>query len=141
MNVKYMPGKHNPADYLSRFMLTHQIPEQHSTLSDDAEHFLRFITINSVPKHIPIQTLIYEARHDQDTSTFKDCLQNSTWGSTKVTRRYKSSKHNFVYKDPLILMNSRILIPATLRKKILNLGHQGHLGIVKMKSLMSTKVW
>ena len=35
MNVKYMPGKHDPADYLSRFMLTHQIPEQHSTLSDE----------------------------------------------------------------------------------------------------------
>ena len=30
-----MPGKHDPADYLSRFMLTHQIPEQHSTLSDE----------------------------------------------------------------------------------------------------------
>ena len=38
-------------------------------------------------------------------------------------------------------MNNRILIPATLRKKVLNLGHQGHLGIVKMKYLMSTKVW
>ena len=40
MNVKYMPRKHNPADYSSQFMLTHQIPEQHSTLSDDAEHFI-----------------------------------------------------------------------------------------------------
>ena len=48
-----------------------------------------------------------------------------------------SSQHNFAYKDPLILMNCRILIPATLRKKVLNLGHQGHLGIFKMKSLMS----
>ena len=28
-----------------------------------------------------------------------------------------------------------------LHKKVLNLGHQGHSGIVKMKSLMSTKVW
>ena len=141
MNVKYMPGKHNPADYLSRFMLTHQIPEQHSTLSDDAEHFLRFITLNSVPKHIPIQTLIEESKHDQDTNIFKDCLQNNNWASTKITRQYKSSQHNFAYKDPLILMNSRILIPVTLRKKVLNLGHKGHVGIVKMKSLMSTKVW
>ena len=48
-----------------------------------------------------------------------------------------SSQHNFAYKDPLILMNCRILIPATLRKKVLNLGHQGHLGIFEMKSLMS----
>ena len=30
-----MPGKHNPADCLSCFMLTHQIPEQHSTLSHE----------------------------------------------------------------------------------------------------------
>ena len=140
MNVKYMPGKHNPAEYLSSFMLTHQIPEQHSTLSDNAEHFLQFITINSVPKHIPIQTLIDEAKHDQDTNTFKDCLQNNNWGSTKVTRQYKSSQHNFAYKDPLTLMNSHILIPAMLHKKVLNLSHHGHLGIVKMKSLMNTKV-
>ena len=38
-------------------------------------------------------------------------------------------------------MNSRILTPATLRKKVLNFGHKGHLGIVNMKSLMNTKVW
>ena len=122
-------------------MLTHQIPEQHSTLSDNAEHFLQFITINSVPKHIPIQTLIDEARHDQDTNTFKDCLQNNNWGSTKVTRQYKSSQHNFAYKDPLTLMNSHILIPEMLHKKVLNLSHHGHLGIFKMKYLMNTKVW
>ena len=59
-----MQGKHNPADYLSRFMLTHQIPEQHSILSDNEEHFLWFTTINSVPKHIPIQIFTDEARHD-----------------------------------------------------------------------------
>ena len=38
-------------------------------------------------------------------------------------------------------MNSRILILATLCKKVLNLGHQGYLRTVKMKPLMSTKVW
>ena len=89
MSVEYMPGKH-----LSRFMLTHQIPEQHPTLYDDAEHFIRFITINSVPKHIPIQTLIDEARHDQDTNIFRNSLKNNNWGSTKVTRQL--SHHSII---------------------------------------------
>ena len=141
MHVKFIPGKPNPADYLSRSTIPPEQDIPYSKLSDEAESFIRFITVNSIPKHIQVQTLLDEARNDPDTIIFRDCLQNKTWGNTQLTRKYKSSQNHFTYKEPLILMNNRILIPTTLRQKVLNLGHQGHLGNVKMKALLRTKVW
>ena len=78
MHVKFLPWKLNPSDYLSRFISNEETPKQESELSDDAESFIRFIAINSIPKHIPIQTLIDEARNDPDTTVFKDCLLNNS---------------------------------------------------------------
>ena len=59
-------------------------PGMKSKLSDDAEHFIRFVTINNVPKHIPIQTLIDKARNNAGSTVVKDSTLKNKWGSTNL---------------------------------------------------------
>ena len=41
----------------------------------------------------------------------------------------------------LLLRGTRIIIPKELRKRVLELAHEGHQGIVKTKSMFRMKVW
>ena len=41
----------------------------------------------------------------------------------------------------LVLRGERIVIPQSLRKVVLELGYEGHQGMVKTKSRLRTKVW
>ena len=44
-------------------------------------------------------------------------------------------------KDPVLLKSNQFAIPKVLRKRILDIAHQHHFGIVKTKWLMREKVW
>jgi hypothetical protein len=46
-----------------------------------------------------------------------------------------------VSSDGLVLRGKRIVIPDTLIDSVLKKAHEGHLGIVKTKSLIRTKIW
>ena len=41
----------------------------------------------------------------------------------------------------LVLRGTRIIVPSSLRGKVLNLAHEGHPGIVLMKRRLRTNVW
>ena len=45
------------------------------------------------------------------------------------------------YIDGLVMRGNRIVIPKMLRKRILDICHEGHMGIVKTKQLLRSKVW
>ncbi len=45
------------------------------------------------------------------------------------------------YKDGLILKEKRILVPPTLQRTVLDLGHEGHPGIVRMKRKLRESYW
>eukprot|EP00112_Aurelia_sp_Birch-Aquarium-sp1_P015091 Seg3312.4 transcript_id=Seg3312.4/GoldUCD/mRNA.D3Y31 product="putative protein K02A2.6" protein_id=Seg3312.4/GoldUCD/D3Y31 len=46
-----------------------------------------------------------------------------------------------VTDDGFILKGTKLVIPSTLRNRVVNLAHEGHQGIVKTKSLLREKVW
>jgi hypothetical protein len=41
----------------------------------------------------------------------------------------------------ILLCNNRIVIPTTLQQRVVNIAHEGHMGIVKTKQLLREKVW
>ena len=43
--------------------------------------------------------------------------------------------------DELVLRGSRIVIPASLQEKVVQLAHEGHQGIYKTKALLRSKGW
>ena len=43
--------------------------------------------------------------------------------------------------DGLVLRGDRAVVPNTLQNKIVNIAHEGHLGITKTKNLLRSRVW
>lgn len=41
----------------------------------------------------------------------------------------------------ILLRGSRLVIPSSLQRKIVNIAHEGHQGIVKTKQLLREKIW
>ena len=41
----------------------------------------------------------------------------------------------------VVLRGHRIVIPETLREKVIDIAHEGHMGMVKTKALIREKVW
>jgi len=46
-----------------------------------------------------------------------------------------------VTNDGLILKGNKMIIPSKLQRRILEIAHAGHIGIVKTKALIRSKVW
>ena len=46
-----------------------------------------------------------------------------------------------VFQSNLILRGNRILVPQSLRKRVVSLAHEGHQGMEKTKRLIRERVW
>jgi hypothetical protein len=44
-------------------------------------------------------------------------------------------------EESILLCNNHIVIPTTLQQRVVNIAHEGHMGIVKTKQLLREKVW
>ena len=82
MNVKFLPGKINPADFLSR------LPSQFYKNEANGEEFIRFTALHSIPKSVTAQEFIQAAVEDEEIALFRSC-------SHKLTRQYKTIKDSF----------------------------------------------
>ena len=50
-------------------------------------------------------------------------------------------RNELTFIGQVILRGTRIVIPKVLRSRVLELAHEGHQGIVKMKERLRSKVW
>jgi len=54
---------------------------------------------------------------------------------------YGQVKEQLTCTDTVLLKSDRMGIPATLQERIVDIAHEGHMGIVKTKALLREKVW
>lgn len=133
--VIYRPGKTNIADALSRL---NGIRKSMKTEYDS----VRFVVENSVPVALSAHEIEQVAMEDVQLQKVRNCIMSGNWDdcSPDVTS-YKVIKDELTVYGGLVLRGDRIVIPVQLRKKVLDLAHEGHQGIVKTKQRLRTKVW
>ena len=134
--VEHVPGHLNIADPLSRLSFN---PSD----SDDAtEKCVRFLTQSSVPHGLSAKDIERESEFDEELMIVREAIRSNGWESREVPLAYKVIRHELTAIGQLILRGTRIVIPLKLRDKVVNLGHEGHQGIVKTKQLrLRSKVW
>ena len=54
---------------------------------------------------------------------------------------YYVLRKELVFHDGIILRKQKLDIPDCLRRSVLRLAHEGHIGIVKCKARLRSKVW
>ena len=56
-------------------------------------------------------------------------------------RPYHLSKEALTIEDNILLWGLRVVVPGTLRLTMLNLLHDTHIGVDRMKGLARSRVW
>lgn len=91
-------------------------------------------TVESLPvkaKEIRMETL-----KDGELIKIIEALQNGI-----SLKHLGLQNHEFALNESILFRKDRVVIPSTLRNKILRELHSGHMGIVKMKALSRNYVW
>ena len=132
--VKYIPGPTNIADALSR--LTGDGP---ANRRNKTEEYVSFVATNATPVYLSIDEIEKESADDRELTEVRKCILTDKWESCPPA--YKSVRHELCVYGQVLLRGTRLVIPAKLRKQVVELGHEGHQGIVKTKQRLRSKVW
>lgn len=134
--VIYKPGKTNIADPLSRLAITTETP---TVFDEGAEHYVNWVAATATPIAIKMNEIENESMSDGEIQALKTAIYNDVWSEPVIA--YKVFAIELCFADEIALRGSRIIIPTSLRERTLELAHEGHPGMTKMKQRLRSKVW
>ncbi|XP_049877892.1 uncharacterized protein K02A2.6-like [Pectinophora gossypiella] len=132
--VVYRPGKTNIADPFSR--LCNEPKSGHTATRDNYVHQ---IVENSLPVAVSLTEIMRCSSEDQEILKVKDGVYNSNWHED--VKLFKIFQDELCFYEGILLRGTRIVVPESLRERVLKAAHEGHPGIVGMKARLRTKVW
>ena len=124
--------------------------------SKNSEYYIQFIAESTTTKAMTLQQIREATQNDPTLQHAAHIIQKDLWHTLDTTNLSKDTDIDIRelkllrnVKDELtvsndkniILRDTRIVIPKSLRADAIRLAHGGHQGIVKTKSLMREKVW
>ena len=127
--VKYEPGPSNIADPFSMLVGNLKI---RSSLSAEAEEYVRFIAIKATPCALTTGEVEEASEIDEELCAVKECLNGKPWDQLAY-KKYLTCSSELCSMGQLILRGTRIVIPKKLRPRVLSLTHEGHLGSCSVK--------
>jgi len=136
----YRPGVQNGADHLSR----HPVPATHDDMQSSKwrEQTVCALISDTIPKAITLAELQDETGKDEFLQTLIPIIEKSNRMACKdKVEKFYSIFPELSFTNGLVLRGSRIVLPQKLQKRAVNICHEGHMGIVKTKQLLRSKVW
>lgn len=141
--AKYIKGSLNIADCLSRMVTSrHENPVE---FKEDAELFVRQVVVNNLLGLEAITAKQVERISDKDgeLSYVRRAIADGSFDQVPigVAKQFRPIIHELCIIGQIVLRGNRIVVPLELRPKMIELGHEGHLGIVGTKRNLRTRVW
>ncbi|XP_055910452.1 uncharacterized protein K02A2.6-like [Eupeodes corollae] len=131
--VKYSPDKDNVAGPLSRLC---RLATNPSTIY---ESYVHSVVEHSRPTAVSLQEIEECSKQDSEIQKVKEGLYSESWD--EAVKSYKIFQNELCFYGDILLRGSKIVIPSKLRDRVLKAAHEGHPGIVAMKSRLRTKIW
>ena len=135
--VRYLPGPQMPADILSRAPLA----DSDFTACDLSDKHINYVTINSLPVAVTLDELQKASESDPIINKVRTCVLSNKWSKGEELKPYYQIRSELSVKDSIILKGDKLVIPYSLQKRLLELAHESHMGVVKTKQLLRQKVW
>lgn len=132
--VKYVPGRKMIADFMSRASAK-GTNEPFDIGSETAINSILEATCEALTE----ETLRQESKDDTQFKQIRAALLSDTW--PPELRRFELMKGELADIDGVLLRGQKIIVPGILRQKVLELAHEGHPGIGRMKSRLRCKYW
>ena len=141
--VEYVSGSRNRvADMLSRATVEGSDHTQRSN-DDDAEEFVQAIITHAIANVVSQAELKAESRTDDVLQNVRQYLKTK-WPSEipdAISAYYRVRNELSVVDDVTVMRGTRAVIPKTLQQRVLQIAHEGHPGIVRMKQRCRATVW
>lgn len=133
-SIQYVTGKNNIADPFSRLM---QEDKEEKENFDKCETIIQsiFSDFNS----ISLKEIREATKQDNEIQEVVKCLQSDKW--SKELCRFKLIASELCFENEILFRGTRIIVPNKLQRKVIELAHEGHLGIVKLKKHLRELVW
>ncbi|KAK7105707.1 hypothetical protein V1264_012941 [Littorina saxatilis] len=135
--VQYKPGSQNIADSLSR--LVPKNSHECGNGENVAEEYIRFIAKEAVPAALSPQEVEKASADDIELEAVRSCIESDNWETCPLA--YRAIKSELTCLGKLVIRGTRLVIPLSLRQRVVDLAHEGHQGIVKTKQRLRSKVW
>ncbi|KAK3716437.1 hypothetical protein QZH41_016846, partial [Actinostola sp. cb2023] len=144
--VIYSRGDLNPADYISRHL---QGGTRCDLIAKSAEQYVNFVVSQAALKALSSQEIIEATTRDATLQTVMRLISTGQWddvkkedGDATALQIFANIRSELTSVDgKLILRGRRIVIPDALQRRVVQLAHEGHQGLVKTRSLLRSKVW
>ena len=136
-NVLYTAGNKNPADFLSRHPT-----ESRKSKHNIAEEYINFVITAAVPHKMNVEEIIQATDKDEALIALKKAVTSGSWDDPKV-KPYRMLKDEITidHNNKILLRGTRIIIPASLQKRTIQIAHEGHQGQARTKALLRETVW
>lgn len=133
--VVYRKGKSNIADPLSRL----SVPTETDPFDSDSEIYVRNVLELAA---IDLGEVEKVATEDLELIELRDCLDRGIWNySSEHVKPYYAFRQELGKVGDLVVRGSRLVVPRSLRQRMLQLGHEGHPGQTKMQQRLRNNCW
>ena len=147
VTIRYQSGAENPADYLSRHPCAEVKPNNRQ--AKVAEEFVNYIAETSTPRTISLTDVKSATQDDATLQAVIEAVQTGKWYqnsrnasiNTSDFQSFEKVKEELCTQSDLVLRGHRIVVPESLRMKMVDIAHEGHMGMCKTKALIREKVW
>ncbi len=135
--VKYRPGKNNPADWSSRH------PE--ILLSESHQELEQYVNLVMASKNMKAMTLDDVKLETQEDEVLQKIMHavttQQTLGKELEVQAYASVMSELSVIDGVLLRGERLVVPRKLQEKVVQIAHEGHQGITKTKRYLRSRLW
>ena len=131
--VRHIRGTDNIADSLSR------LPAAMAATTNATEEYVRSVVAAATPRAIRTEEIAAATRDDRELREVLACLQSGRWDMAPAA--FRPVRAELAEVDGVLLRGTRLVLPQSLRARVLELAHEGHQGIVKTKERLQRKVW
>ena len=116
--------------------------ELHETSSGKvANEYVKFVVENNMPGNCAL--LLSEVREEtaKDKTLIKimNLVHSGAWSVDADIKPFEHFRDEFSVYDGILLRGDRIVVPASLQRRILKLAHETHVGIVRTKQLLRSR--
>lgn len=132
--VEHIPGTANIADAISRLSTDRSSPR---TFDESAEKYIRSVVESAVPSAVTYSEIVQETANDHSLQEVVRALHLKS----EVPKMYKPYENELCAVEGVLLRGNRLVIPNTLRNRVIELAHEAHPGIAAMKRRLRQKVW
>ena len=133
--IRHVSSGNNIADCLSR-LTNIKASVHHGKVTDE---YVRMVAYHATPCKLTTKEIERKSAEDEELTGVRKCWKTGEW--SLAPGPYKLLRDEITVIGKLVLRDTRIIIPTGLREMVLQLAHEGHQGVVKMKDRLRSKVW